>query len=136
MSVHTCLFPGIADVLDALDDASIPWGVVSNKIERLVTPILESLGVLERAVCAIGGDTTAFAKPHPEPLLHGARIAGVEARSCIYVGDDLRDIVAGRAAKMRTVAAAYGFCGDESPPHSWGADALVTEPRQLLGLLT
>ncbi|MCO5101039.1 MAG: HAD-IA family hydrolase [Burkholderiaceae bacterium] len=135
MNVHTCLFPGISEVLDALDRAAIPWGVVSNKIERLVRPILGSLGVLDRAVCAIGGDTTGFAKPHPEPLLHGARIAGVEASACVYVGDDLRDIVAGRAAHMRTVAAAYGFCGEASPPHSWGADALVHEPRELLALL-
>ncbi|HEY0878053.1 MAG TPA: HAD hydrolase-like protein, partial [Zeimonas sp.] len=96
---------------------------------------LESLGVLDRAVCAIGGDTTAFAKPHPEPLLHGARLARAEASACVYVGDDLRDIVAGRAARMRTIAAAYGFCGEESPPHSWGADALVREPHELLGLL-
>lgn len=135
MNVHTCLFPGMAEVLDALDAASIPWGVVSNKFERLVRPILASLGVLERSVCAIGGDTTAFAKPHPEPLLHGARLAGADAAACVYVGDDERDIVAGRAARMRTVAAAYGFCGEHSPPHSWGADALVEEPRQLLPLL-
>ncbi len=135
MNVHTCLFPGMGEVLDALDDAAIRWGVISNKIERLVGPILESLGVLDRAVCAIGGDTTGFAKPHPEPLLHGARIAHVDAAACVYVGDDLRDIVAGRAAKMRTIAAAYGFCGEESPPHSWGADALAHEPRELLSLL-
>ncbi len=135
MNVHTCLFPGVAEVLDALDARSIRWGVVSNKIERLVRPILASLGVLERSVCAIGGDTTAFAKPHPEPLLHGARIAGADAAACVYVGDDERDIVAGRAANMRTVAAAYGFCGEESPPRSWGADALVDEPRELLLLL-
>lgn len=134
MNVHTCLFPGMAEVLDALDGAAIRWGVVSNKIERLVGPILESLGVLGRAVCAIGGDTTGFAKPHPEPLLHGARIAGVEAEGCVYVGDDLRDILAGRAANMRTIAAAYGFCGEDSPPHSWGADALVREPSELVGL--
>jgi len=136
MNVHTCLFPGIAEVLDALDTASIRWGVVSNKFERLVRPILASLGVLERSICAIGGDTTAFAKPHPEPLLHGARLAGADAAACVYVGDDERDIVAGRAARMRTVAAAYGFCGDESPPRSWGADALVEEPRDLLFLLS
>lgn len=135
MNVHTCLFPGVGEVLDALDAASIPWGVVSNKIERLVRPILASLGVLERSVCAIGGDTTAFAKPHPEPLLHGARIAGIDAATCVYVGDDERDIVAGRAARMRTVAAAYGFCGEHSPPHSWGADAVVREPRELVELL-
>lgn len=135
MSVHTRLFPGISEVLDALDDAAIRWGVVSNKIERLVRPILASLGVLDRAVCVIGGDTTAFAKPHPEPLLHGARIASVAAHECVYVGDDLRDIEAGRAARMRTVAAAYGFCGLDSPPHSWGADDLILRPLDLLELL-
>lgn len=135
MNVHTCLFPGVAEVLDALDANGIPWGVVSNKIERLVRPILDALGLLDRAVCAIGGDTTAFAKPHPEPLLHGARLAGVPADHCMYVGDDLRDILAGRAARMRTVAAAYGFCGGDTPPHGWGADEVVAQAVEILPLL-
>lgn len=135
MNVHTCLFPGMAEVLDTLDYVGIRWGVVSNKFERLVRPILDALGVLDRAVCAIGGDTTAFAKPHPEPLLHGARLASVSTRQCVYVGDDLRDIEAGRAAQMRTVAAAYGFCGIESLPQSWGADDLIHAPLDLLELL-
>lgn len=135
MNVHTRLFPGMAEVLDALDAEGIRWGVISNKFERLVRPILDALGVLDRAVCAIGGDTTAFAKPHPEPLLHGARLAAVQTQQCIYVGDDLRDIEAGRAARMRTVAAAYGFCGIESLPQSWGADDLILEPLDLLDLL-
>ena len=136
MVVHTRLFDGVPDLLDALDAAGLRWGVVSNKVERYVRPILAALGVLERSATAIGGDTTAFAKPHPEPLLHAARLAGVDATGCIYVGDDLRDIEAGRAAGMRTVAAAYGYCGHEDqPPHSWGADALVDHPWELAALL-
>lgn len=134
MNVHTRLFPGMPEVLDALEADGLRWGVVSNKIERLVRPILEALGILDRALCAVGGDTTPFAKPHPEPLLHAARLASVPAHECIYVGDDLRDIVAGRAARMRTVAAAYGFCGVDSPPHGWGADDLIERPIDLLGL--
>lgn len=135
MHVHTRLFAGMAEVLDALEAASIHWGVVSNKIERFVRPILAALGLLERAACVIGGDTTAFAKPHPEPLLHGARVAGSPASACIYVGDDERDIVAGRAAGMATVAVAWGFHPEDSPPQRWGADALIDQPRELIDLL-
>ncbi len=135
MLVRTRLFPGMAEVLDALDDAGIRWGVVSNKIERYVRPILDGLGLLGRSACAVGGDTTPHAKPHPEPLLHGARLAAVDAGCCLYVGDDLRDIEAGRAARMSTIAAAYGFCGGESPPERWGADHLIRQPIELVDLL-
>jgi len=136
MVVHTRLFDGVPALLDALDGAGLRWGVVSNKVERYVRPILAALGVLERSATAIGGDTTAFAKPHPEPLLHAARLAGVDPALCVYVGDDLRDVEAGRAAGMRTIAAAYGYCGDEDrPPPTWGADAIVAHPAELIALL-
>jgi 2-phosphoglycolate phosphatase len=135
MCVRTRLFDGMAQVLEALDDAGMRWGVVSNKVERYVRPIMENLGVLARSAAAVGGDTTAFAKPHPEPLLHAARLAAVDPRRCVYIGDDLRDVEAGRAAGMATVAAAYGFCGEASPPHSWGADALIERPIELISVL-
>jgi N-acetyl-D-muramate 6-phosphate phosphatase len=135
MVVETRLFDGMAEVLERLEAAGVRWGVVSNKFERYVRPILDRLGLLERAATAIGGDTTAFSKPHPEPLLHAARLTGVDPARSVYVGDDLRDIEAGRAAGMITVAAAYGFCGDERPPRDWGADALIEEPSQLCRLL-
>jgi phosphoglycolate phosphatase len=134
--VHTRLFPGLPEVLDALEASDVAWGVVSNKFERYVRPIMAQLGVLERSVAAVGGDTTPYAKPHPEPLLHAARLAGVDARRSVYVGDDARDVEAGRAAGMLTVAAAYGFCGDARPPHEWEADFLVARSEDLLGLLT
>lgn len=135
MCVRTRLFDGMAQVLALLDARGIAWGVVSNKVERYVRPILSALGLLGRSATAIGGDTTAFAKPHPEPLLHAARLARVAPGACVYVGDDLRDVVAGRAAGMRTVAAAYGFCGEEDPPHAWGADALIAHPAELRAVL-
>ena len=133
--VHTRLFDGMAEVIDELERQGIAWGVVSNKVERYVRPILAALGVLERSATAIGGDTTAHAKPHPEPLLHAARLAGVLPSQAVYVGDDERDIHAGRAAGMTTVAAGYGFCGADSRPEDWGADFLIAAPIELLSLL-
>ncbi|HEY5634439.1 MAG TPA: phosphoglycolate phosphatase [Burkholderiaceae bacterium] len=135
MCLHTRLFDGMHEVIDALDASAIRWGVVSNKFERYVRPIVERLGLGTRSATAVGGDTTAYAKPHPEPLLHAARLVGADPAHCIYVGDDLRDVQAGRAAGMRTVAAAYGYCGDATPPHAWGADATIASPIELIELL-
>lgn len=135
MVVHTRLFPGMHEVLDQLDAQGIRWGVVSNKVERYVRPIMAALGVLQRSRTAVGGDTTPHAKPHPEPLLHAARLTGVAPAHCVYVGDDIRDIEAGRSAGMRTIAAGYGFCGDEPTPEHWGADALIQSPAELHALL-
>lgn len=135
MCVRTRLFDGIDTVLARLESTGVRWGVVSNKVERYVRPILDSLGVLTRSGTAIGGDTTPHAKPHPEPLLLAARTLAVEPSRCVYVGDDLRDIQAGHAAGMATVAAAYGYCGDHDPPDRWGAHALIGKPIDLLELL-
>jgi N-acetyl-D-muramate 6-phosphate phosphatase len=130
------LFDGVPALLDHLDAHDLPWGIVSNKVERYVRPILIGLGLGTRSRCAVGGDTTAHPKPHPEPLLHACRVTGgVPANRCMYVGDDLRDIQAGRAAGMFTVAAAYGYCSDQDPPQQWGADAVIQTPSELIALL-
>lgn len=134
MVVHTRLFEGMADVLSGLEREGIRWGVVSNKIERYVRPILQALELAERSACAVGGDTAGYAKPHPAPLLFGARAAGVPPEQCVYVGDDLRDIQAGRAAGMWTVAASYGYC-DPHETAKWGADAQIARPLDLLAVL-
>jgi phosphoglycolate phosphatase len=125
----------MAELLTQLEESGVPWGVVSNKREAYVRPILQGLGLHTRCVAMVGGDTTAHAKPHPEPLLHAARLAGVVARGCVYIGDDLRDIQAGAAAGMRTVAAAYGYISASLPPEAWEADAVVSHPAALAPLL-
>mgnify|MGYP003672209606 FL=1 len=132
LCVHTALYPGMPELLSVLERANIPWGVVSNKTEVYVKPIIAALGLAERSRCAIGGDTAARAKPYPDPLFLAAEQLGVNAADCIYVGDDERDIVAGRAAGMLTVAAAYGYCGTESSPHDWEADLLIDSPLALI----
>jgi phosphoglycolate phosphatase len=107
--------------------------VVTNKHARFTVPLLPLIG-LGHAACAISGDTTAHPKPHPAPLLEAAHRLGLAPQQCWYVGDDLRDIQAGRAAGMATVACAWGYCGGIAP-RDWGADHLLDTPADLLALI-
>lgn len=133
MCNKTKLFDGMDQVLDALDNAGIPWGIVSNKLERYVRTVADFLQLTIRSKSLIGGDTTGYAKPHPQPLYLGAKYLGMTPESCVYIGDDRRDIEAAKAAGMRSVAAAYGYCGvAEDPPSSWGANWVINTPSELL----
>jgi phosphoglycolate phosphatase len=129
---ETRVFDDVAPVLDALDGAGVRWGIVTNKAMRLAEPIVHGLGLAGRAAVLIGGDSTPHAKPHPAPLLEAARRMGTEAVRCAYVGDDLRDMQAGRAAGMATVAAAWGYLGEGANVHEWGADHVSPAPAGLL----
>ena len=130
------VFDAMLPVLDTLDAASVPWGIVTNKISRYTGPLVEALGLAARAAVVICGDTTPHAKPHPAPLLEAARRLGVTAARCVYVGDDLRDVQAGRAAGMRTIAVAWGYLGQGEPIAAWQADDVIDRPVQLLKLLS
>lgn len=127
----TVLFRGLESVLDRLEHRRIPWGVVTNKTSRFARPLMQRMGLLQRMACLVCGDSTAETKPSPLPLLRAAELAGVAARSCCYVGDDLRDIVAGRAAGMRTIAVRWGYLGVDDPIERWGADDLIESPAEL-----
>jgi N-acetyl-D-muramate 6-phosphate phosphatase len=119
-------------MLEALDARRVPWGIVTNKAVHLAEPIAGALGLLPRAAALIGGDSTPHTKPHPAPLLEAARRMGVAPQACVYVGDDHRDVKAGRAAGMATLAAGWGYLGPGEPPMAWGADAVIDHPKQLL----
>jgi len=133
--VDTRLFDGMAELLDCLDQERLPWGVVTNKAERFTLPLLQGLRLGERAACVVGGDTAARAKPHPDPLLHAAAALQLPPYACLYVGDDLGDVQAARAAGMRVIAAKYGYLGVGMPIESWQADAIIEHPREVLDYL-
>ena len=133
--VNTTLFDGMSQVLDDLESNAITWGIVTNKSERLTHPLLNLMNLAQRSQAIIGGDTTPFAKPHPAPILKAAEICSVNPLNCIYVGDDLRDIEAGKAAGMKTVAAAYGYCGCDEHISEWGADHIIQHPSELSAIL-
>ena len=130
--IHTAVFADMVPVLERLEADGRRWGIVTNKAARFTQPVVEGLGLHTRAAVVISGDTTPHSKPHPEPLLEAARRAGVDATHCVYVGDDQRDILAGRAAGMATLAAAWGYLGQGDPIDAWGAHAVLAEPAALL----
>jgi phosphoglycolate phosphatase len=128
---RTLPFEGVEAMLSALESAGLPWGIVTNKATRFTTPIVAGLGLARRAAVVVCGDTTPHAKPHPEPLWHAARAMGLAPEGVVYVGDDLRDAQAARAAGMPMLAATWGYLGVTEPVHSWGADTLLDAPNQL-----
>ena len=135
LCVATRLFEGIAELLYSLDAQGVKWGVVTNKTSRYTLPLMESLGLARRAACIVSGDSSPRPKPAPDPLWLACAIAGAEPSCCLYVGDDLRDMQAARAAGMGAVAAAWGYLGIDLPLEEWGADTILGTPAELAGLL-
>lgn len=133
--VESKLFDEMHHLLDQMDSAKLPWGIVTNKSARFTNPLVDLMGLGQRAIATVSGDTTPHSKPHPESILHAARLANIDPTKSIYVGDDIRDVVAGKAAGMKTVAAAYGYCGCKEPPEAWGADYIIYQPLELLPIL-
>lgn len=135
MTQETQVFEEVRPMLVALQANAVPWGIVTNKAERFTLPLVRALLLHEHAGAVVGGDTTPHSKPHPAPLLEAARRMGVAPEACVYVGDDLRDVQAGRAAGMSTVAAAWGYLGKGDPVTAWGADHVIESPAELLNWL-
>ena len=132
LCVHTRLFAGMAETLDRLETERRRWGVVTNKARRFTEPLIDRLGLSRRAACVVSGDTTPHAKPHPAPIRHALNACAVESTRAVYVGDDLRDIQAGRAAGVATIVAAYGYLGADTDIATWGGDRVIDTPQQLL----
>jgi 2-phosphoglycolate phosphatase len=135
MTARTYAFDGISELIGQLRERGLAWGVVTNKSMRFTGPLTKGMSLFATASAVVGGDSTPHAKPHPEPLFEAARRLDLPPASCIYVGDDERDVVAGRAAGMGTVAATYGYLGSNADTRLWGADARIDSPLELLSLL-
>ncbi|MES2889843.1 MAG: phosphoglycolate phosphatase [Pseudomonadota bacterium] len=132
MTQLTEVFEAMRPVLQTLTARGMPWGIVTNKATRFAVPLAQALGLDARAATLVCGDTTPHSKPHPAPLLEAARRMGMPPADCVYVGDDLRDVRAGKAAGMRTVAAGWGYLGAGEPIGQWGADQVAENPDQFL----
>lgn len=130
---HTVLFDGVIQLLEEITEQGLQWGIVTNKPALYTDALIPKIG-LQHAACVISGDTTPHAKPHPEPLFEAVRQLQIEPQACWYIGDDLRDIQAGRAAGMPTIAAAWGYCGHNEPA-DWLADTIANHPLDLMTLL-
>jgi len=135
LTQRTYAFDGIPELIAHLVKQNIPWGVVTNKSARFTEPLTQAMPLFSSARVVVSGDTTPHAKPHPEPLFEAARRLNIHPTHCLYIGDDERDIVAGLAAGMGTVAATYGYLGEKAEPTLWGAHSIINSPAALLQLL-
>ena len=131
LNVETCLFPGMEALLQSLERQGIAWGVVTNKFERLARPVIEGLGLSDRARVIVGGDTCARPKPYPDSLLFASERLGVAPDRTLYIGDDARDVKAARAAGMAVIVAGYGYLGDGPDPSEWGADEILQNVHEM-----
>ncbi|MFN3440630.1 MAG: HAD-IA family hydrolase [Acidovorax sp.] len=136
MTTRTLVFEGVAELVEKILHRNMVWGVVTNKAARFTDPLTRAIPLFVSAGAVVSGDTTPHAKPHPAPLLEAASRLNIAPDQCIYVGDDERDIVAGLAAGMSTVAATYGYLGVKTNPMEWGAHATIKSPVELLQLLS
>jgi phosphoglycolate phosphatase len=135
LAVHTRPFDGFGRVLDSVERAGLRWGVVTNKPGWLTHPLMAAVGLAARCGCIVAGDTLAERKPHPMPLLHAARLLGIEPRECVYLGDAERDVQAARNAGMIPLVAAFGYLGDADDPDGWQAEAVFARPEDLIDWL-
>ena len=133
-NVSTRLYDGIDEVLRDLEGQGIAWGIVTNKVAWLAAPVVEKLGLARRCGALVAGDTLARRKPDPDPVLHACALLEVDPARTLFVGDDLRDIEAGRAAGTRTIAAAWGYLNGGDPA-DWGADAIAATVAALPAVL-
>jgi len=135
LAVDTVLFPGMEEVLAHLEQQQIPWGIVTNKPRRFTEPLLVGLNLDRRCQVTVCPDDVAQRKPHPESLLKAAKTIQAVPEKAFYVGDHERDIVAGRAAAMKTVAARYGYIADPLEIPGWQADHIIDHGNELLALI-
>ena len=126
------LFSGMAEVLNQLENAKLPWGIITNKPAFLTNPLVEQLGLAKRAACVVSGDTTAHSKPHPAPMLYACELTSQAPENCLYIGDAARDIEAGKNANMATLTARYGYIHADDNPEDWQADGIIDHPNELL----
>lgn len=129
------LFDGMEDVLQTIESKKLNWGIVTNKPRRFTQPMVQNLGLMQRAVCVISGDDAPRPKPAPDTLMMACNQAKVQPAQCVYVGDAERDIEAGIAAGMKTAVALFGYLDTSDSPHQWGADALIRTPHEILTLI-
>jgi len=132
---HTRLFGDTARLIEEIERRGMRWGIVTNKPHRFTLPLMQALGYAERAACLISGDTCARAKPYPDPLLKACEIMGTAAADCVYLGDDVRDMQAARAAGMPGIIASYGYVGENATVEGWQAQGSIDSPGELLQYL-
>ncbi len=132
ISIHTQLYPNVPELLSALNEKNIPWGIVTNKPEYLSKILVPKFSELDQCKSLVAGDTLAERKPHPAPLLFACKEMNITPENCVYVGDAPRDIEAGNNAGMFSIVAKWGYITNLEDCKSWGGDFMTLDPLDIL----
>ena len=130
--MHTCLYPGISQLLTKLNKQKVPWGIVTNKPESITHKLVPYFDELDKCQAIVGGDTLSERKPHPAPLLYACKQMSVSPEQCLYIGDALRDIEAGNSANMYSIIALWGYIADKAHCAQWQANSQVNLPEEII----
>ena len=133
VSVHSCLYPGGAELLDGLDAMGIPYAVVTNKFEGLAVKLLTEMGLIDRIATVLGADTLGIenAKPSGAPIVEMIKRCG--GGRAAYVGDSIYDVMAAKNAGVPSIAVSFGFL--HSPVEELDADAIIDHWDELIPTL-
>ena len=128
------VFRGIPTLVKKLHQAGSPLGVVSCKRRPLIEAELELAGLRGFFDVVIGFEDVTPPKPAPDPLLAAIARLGLSRSSAIYVGDSMVDLETGRAARVRTVLAAWGLTPELRA--TFGRHRLLaTRPSEMLAMV-
>jgi phosphoglycolate phosphatase len=134
LNTHSKLFPGIEDLIQNLNQNSIPWGIVTNKPSWLAKPILSNTPELAQSQVLICADQVGVGKPDPKSLFHAAELMGLTLETTLYLGDAKSDIDAAHAAGMQSGIAMWGYLAPEDRPNEWLAHHCFESPHDLINL--
>lgn len=131
LAIHSVPYPGLMNAMEALDKAGVKLAICTNKAERFTIPLLHQIGLSERFVSVIGGDTLGVAKPDPAPIHE--MIARAGGGRTIFLGDTINDIAGARNAGVPSIAVSFGFL--DGPVEQLEADAVIDHFDELMPLL-
>ena len=136
LGIHAKTFPGIDEVLSAIEDLGINWGIVTNKSKRFAKPLLRKLKLLNQTSCLVCGDTINKLKPDPEPINHALSLLQTKnKKESFYIGDSKKDVDAAKAAGIRSIACTYGYIIDDTELENWNADFYVDHALEILNVI-
>ena len=130
------LFEGMNMVIKQLEQDNCLWGVVTNKSRRFAKPLLQKLGLIDKAICLITRDDVEFGKPHPQPILQALKkVKFKQYQNCYYIGDSSKDIESAKSAGIKSIACSYGYRMKDDHPEKWGADFCIDKPIEILNVI-
>ena len=128
------VYPGVLEGLASLRAQGVPLGVVTNKADTFIQPLLEQTRLSGYFEVLVGGDRLPKVKPDPMPLVWACGRLGVSPAETLFIGDSINDALAARAAGCPVFLLPYGY-NEDRDVHELDCDAIVESVRDAVKLI-